>query len=194
VIFSIAGAGAVVTLDPVFPGPMIIYEWTTITGDGTTSQPVMDLFPEIRRLVAMTPRFEAPVERHVSPASLMHSSHSFVQAHRLRMRITDKALTITIDGDPVLVLFNATKRTLYVYTGTTAYRLAVFLDRPTGQLGCYCMRQTAHMEDTPPDHVTLAQLTTHYGTLCSNLTIEILPLILTKRDTQGFVWASVDLT
>jgi len=198
VIFSIAGTGAVAKLEPWSPlHSMIIYEWTVITGPGTTIHPItMDLYPEIRRLVDFTPSFDRPVAATVLSKAFMHSSHSFIQQHRLVVRTREGRLDVTIEDDPVLLFANATKTRVYVYTGTTAYRLAVFVNRRTGHLDCYCMRQTLHVDehDGNMDHVTLSRLIACYGPLCPVLPIETLLFILMEWDsTTGFQWASVPL-
>lgn len=190
VIFSIAGAGALITLTPLHNKPMLIYEVTTITAADTTSiQPHgIELYPEARRLSKAL-----PVKTLTVSPSLMHSSHSFIQPHRLSIRIEKRALVFTIEHDPVLVFFNRAKNLLHVYTGTSVYALRVFLNRSTWRPECYCMRESIHESDN--DHITLDQLTQSYGALVSTLPIETLLLIHADRNAiPDFKWNSVPMS
>lgn len=205
VIFSIAGSGAVIDLVPLYPqeNNMILYELTTITGEGTTTihspphEPI-ELFREIYRLVEMTPAFSSsPQMTLMASVSLIHSSSSFVQNHRLRMqrdRVSNE-LSIFIDNDPVLAFFSRTKNMLHVYTGTNIYRLAIFLNRSNGRLECYSQRDTTHMDALAnSEHITLDQLTNLYGTLYPLLPIETLLLIQSPRDrSPSFEWQIVPI-
>src|SRR6185503_6462731 len=207
VIFSIAGAGAVIDLIPLHPQHnMIVYELTSITGEGTTihsPQMAIELYRESHRLAEMTPTFSSsPSFSHTntdlaSSSSLMHSSNSFIQSHRLCIQRDSKTneLTIFIENDPVLVFFSHKKNMLHVYTGTNIFRLSVFLDRSSGRLECYSLRDTTHMDTYgTSEQVSLDQLTKLYGSLCSSLPIETLLLIQAGRDNSPwFEWQIVPI-
>lgn len=192
VIFSIAGAGTVLHLVPLHGTPMLIYEVTAVAEVGTTLiRPAgIVLYPEVRSLPKPVPCITA------TPAltpSLLHSSHSFIQPHRLRIRIEKRALVITIEHDPVLVFFNRAKALLHVYTGTSVYVLRVFLNRTAWRPECYCMRETGHVIDNA--HVTLNHMIQRYGALVSTLPIETLLFIHGDRETvPDFQWTSIPMS
>jgi hypothetical protein len=203
VIFSIAGAGAVIDLIPLYPQQtMTLYELTTITGEGTTihspSRESIELHREIYRLVEMTPAFSSsPQMTLMASASLVHSSSSFVQNHRLRMQrdaLTNE-LSVFIDNDPVLAFFSHNKYMVHVYTGTNIYRLGIFLDRSSGKLECYSLRDTTHIDAVANSELmTLDQLTKLYGSLCPTLPIETLLLIqFPRNDSPLFEWQLVPI-
>src|SRR5688572_11760292 len=91
VIFSIAGTGTWINIVPMHTDACL-YELTTITGTGTSIEPNVPLFPEIRRppdYVRPTPP-AAPVQLTSSTAvaapvvaapSFLHMSHGFTQSH-----------------------------------------------------------------------------------------------------------------
>ncbi len=188
VIFSIAGAGAMLTLTPLHNRPMFMYEVTTVTEvDTTTIQPPgIILYPEIRRLPD-----GIPAKTLTMGHALMHSSHSFIQPHRLAIRVEKRTLLFSIEKDPVLVFFDRAKALLHVYTGTLIYVLRVFLNRTSGRPECYCMREI--MLDNA--HVTLNQLTESYGPYVPAVPIETLLLIHADRnDVPDYKWTSVPMS
>jgi len=211
VIFSIAGRGTRFEIAPLdATSAMVLYELTTVTAADTTHiEPtgLVELYPEVRRVPGAmrsptttgggpTASIAALVSAPIVPNTsiLMHSSSSFVQPHRLRIRYTREHLLVSIENDPVLVFFNKRARVLHVYTGTNVYRLAVFLDKHKGQMDCYCMRVVTHSEMDDNERVTLEQMTARYGPLCPVVPIETLFLIHAQQEPDSwYEWTSVPM-